>query len=119
MVTVNGVLGAIKLKDLGFTLMHDHILACDWTLRQTFPEWFDKDIFISQAPSAIIDAKKAGVNTIVDVTPIDLGRDINIIYEVANRAEMQVIAATGFYKEMPWMFGKDENEIMKLLVYYI
>lgn len=116
MTIINGVLGPIDSKDLGFTLMHDHILACDWTLRQSFPDWFDKDIFISQAPGALIDAKNAGVNTIVDVTPIDLGRDINIVYEVAKKAEMQIIAATGFYKEMPWMFGKKEDEIKNLLV---
>ena len=116
MTIINGVLGPIDSKELGFTLMHDHILACDWTMRQSFPNWFDKDIFIEKAPKALIAAKKAGVNTIVDVTPIDLGRDINIIYEIAKKAEMQVIAATGFYKEMPWMFGKEEDEIIKLLV---
>jgi len=113
---INGVLGPIDTKDLGFTLTHDHILAADWTMRQSFPGWFDKDIFTAQAPEALIAAKKAGVVTMIDATPIDLGRDINIIYEVAKKAEMQVIAATGFYKEMPWMFGKAEDEITKLLV---
>jgi len=116
MAIINGVLGPIDTKDLGFTLMHDHILACDWALRQSFTGWFDRDIFIAQAPDALIAAKKAGVDAIVDVTPIDLGRDISVIYEVAKKADMQVIAATGFYKEMPWMFGKKEDEIIKLLV---
>jgi len=116
MTVINGVLGQIDSKNLGFTLTHDHIMAVDWTLRQSFAHWFDRDFFIEQAPQALIAAKKAGVDTIVDVTPIDLGRDINIIYEIAKKADMQVIAATGFYREMPWMFGKDEDEIVRLLV---
>ena len=116
MAVINGVLGSIDSKELGFTLTHDHIMAVDWTLRQSFAHWFDRDLFIKHAPKALIAAKKAGVNTIVDVTPIDLGRDINIIYEIEKKARMQVIAATGFYREMPWMSGKDENEIMRLLV---
>jgi len=116
MAIINGVLGPIDTKELGFTLMHDHILACNWTLRQSYPSWFDKDIFIASAPEALIEAKKSGVDTIVDVTPIDLGRDINIIYEVAKKAGIQVIASTGFFREMPWMFGKAEDEIIRLLV---
>ena len=39
MTSVDGVLGPIDTADLGFTLMHEHILVCNWSMRQAFPGW--------------------------------------------------------------------------------
>ena len=33
MKPINTVLGSLALKDLGFTLMHEHLLLSDWNLR--------------------------------------------------------------------------------------
>lgn len=97
MPTVNGVLGPIDTADLGFTLMHEHILVVNWSMRQAFANWLDRDAHVEHAVREVLSAKERGVDTIVDLTPINLGRDIHVIREVAEKAEMQVIAATGLY----------------------
>lgn len=97
MVRLNSVLGSIKPDDLGFTLMHEHILVVNSALCQAFPALMNRDEVIRKAVEEIKAAKEYGVNTIVDVTPINLGRDIQLIREVAEKADIQVIASTGFY----------------------
>jgi phosphotriesterase-related protein len=62
-------------------------------------------------------AKQRGVKTIVDVTPVNLGRDIHVIREVAERAEMQIVAATGLYLfEEPWLGGWEVDRLVEFLI---
>jgi phosphotriesterase-related protein len=57
------------------------------------------------------------VRTLVDLTPINLGRDIHVIREVAEKAEMQVIAATGFYwTEEAWLTGWEVDRLVEFLL---
>jgi len=57
------------------------------------------------------------VKTIVDLTPINLGRDIDVIREVAEKAEMQIVAATGLYwTDEPWLMGWDPDRLVDLLL---
>ena len=104
MATVPGVLGPIDTAELGFTLMHEHVLVANWAMRHAFPDWIDREAHVRKATAEVLAAKARGVGTIVDLTPINLGRDISIIREVAERAQMQIIAATGLYwAEEPWL----------------
>lgn len=118
MAQINGVLGPIDTADLGLTLMHEHILVVDWSMRQAFESWVpERAKFVEDAVAEVRSAKERGVATIVDLTPINLGRDIHLIREVAERAEMQLIAATGFYwTEEPWMAGWEPERLVELLV---
>lgn len=117
MARIDGVLGAIDTADLGFTLMHEHILIVSWAMRQAFSSWYDRSAHVEHAVSEVRAAQARGVRTIVDLTPINLGRDIHVIREVAERCEMQVIAATGFYwTEEPWMGGWEVDRLVELLV---
>jgi phosphotriesterase-related protein len=98
------VLGPIDTADLGFTLMHEHVLVANWAMRHAFPDWIDREAHVRKATAEVLAAKARGVRTIVDLTPINLGRDLSIIREVAERARMQIIAATGLYwSEEPWL----------------
>lgn len=104
MATVNGVLGPIATQDLGFTLMHEHILIANWAMRQCYPGYVDVDAHVELASGEVASALERGVRTLVDLTPVNLGRDIDVIRRVAERSGAQVIAATGFYwHEEPWM----------------
>ena len=117
MPTINGVLGPIDTADLGFTLMHEHILIAQWSMRQAFASWYDHDAHVAYTVGELLAAKERGVKTIVDLTPINLGRDIHVIHECAEKAEMQVVAATGFYwTEEPWILGWEIDRLVELLV---
>jgi phosphotriesterase-related protein len=57
------------------------------------------------------------VQTVVDVTPINGGRDIHLIREVAGRAETPIIAATGLYWfEEPWLAGWEVDRIAEFMI---
>jgi predicted metal-dependent phosphotriesterase family hydrolase len=44
--TINGVLGPIETEDLGFTLMHEHILVANRVMRHCFSGYVDEDELI-------------------------------------------------------------------------
>jgi len=117
MATIPGVLGPIDTDELGFTLMHEHILVANWAMRAAFPDWVDRDAHVARATEELRSARERGVDTVVDLTPINLGRDIHVIREVAERAGVQVIAATGLYwTEEPWLQGWEADALVEWLL---
>jgi phosphotriesterase-related protein len=117
MAKINGVLGPIDTAELGFTLMHEHIFIADASMRLAFDGWVDQKAAIAHVVEEAQAAKERGVVSLVDLTPINLGRDIHIIREVAEKAEIQVIAATGLYHhEEPWMAGWEADRIVGFLI---
>ena len=75
MASVNTVLGPVDPADLGFTLSHEHIVLSVAGVRQTYPEFLDRDTVIDDAVADLTEAYGEGVRTIIDVTTFDLGRD--------------------------------------------
>ncbi len=47
----------------------------------------------------MLELKALGVTALVDPCPIDLGRDVEFAAEVSQASGVQVICATGLYKE--------------------
>lgn len=96
---VNSVLGPISPEQLGRTLMHEHFIfgypgfAGDITLANS-----RRDL-LEQALEAAKDAKAAGIDTVVDATPNDCGRDVEALKEISERSELNIICATGYYCE--------------------
>ena len=88
----NGVLGPIESEDLGFTLMHEHILICNWSMRQRFEDWIDIPEAIQNATEEVTQAQALGVGTLVDMTPINLGRDVHVMREVAEREKTALLS---------------------------
>jgi len=102
MVTVNSVSGPLDTADLGFTLMHEHILVSSPGVRENFDVW-NRAEEMERAVTKINEAQARGVKTLVDLTPGDW-RDIPFVKEAVSRTGMQVIVATGIYWEVPNYF---------------
>jgi phosphotriesterase-related protein len=66
-------------------------------MRMQYPEQFDGDADRARAVSDLKAAYDAGVRTMVDLTPINLGRDATLIREVSEASGVQIIVATGLY----------------------
>jgi phosphotriesterase-related protein len=99
MSIVNSVLGPLDTKDLGFTLMHEHVISQGF-VAQNYPELFGPR-FMDRIISGITEARKGGVDTIVDATPFDLGRDVSVLAEVSRRTGVNIIACTGWWMDLP------------------
>ena len=98
MGSIESVTGAISDKSLGFTLVHEHIVAVSAGILNSWPELGGgrKEI-IKNGVASLIEAKSHGVSTIVDATPVDLGRDISLLKEVSEKSNVTIIASTGFW----------------------
>jgi len=103
MFSVDSVLGPLDTADLGFTLMHEHILVGTAGVYRDYPE------LLGAAPmervvAALETAKEGGVDTIVDATTLDLGRDVGLLAEASRRTGVNVIACTGWWLDFPRFF---------------
>jgi phosphotriesterase-related protein len=116
--TIQSATGPIDTADLGFTLMHEHVRVGWPPMYQQYPEMFDREHELGRAVERLKTARQAGVRTIVDLTPIDLGRDVTLIAEAARRSGMQIIAATGiYYTPYPFHFMmRPDDEISDLFI---
>lgn len=116
MPNIQTATGPIDTADLGFTLMHEHVRVGWPAMYQQYPELFNRDEEIERAVTRLTAAREAGVRTIVDLTPIDLGRDATLLAEVSRRSGVQIIVATGFYYSIPFHFMMRPDEEMTALM---
>jgi phosphotriesterase-related protein len=100
MAEVNTVLGPIATEDLGFTLMHEHLMVGFPKAVDEFPEVFIPNL-LDYVVQGLERVKKGGVDTVVDMTTPDLGRDINFISEASKRSGVNVIACSGWWLDVP------------------
>jgi phosphotriesterase-related protein len=114
---VNTVLGKIDSSDLGFTLMHEHITSMNNSMIYAFPGWFDCQETLEKSVNELKYAKQQGLKTIVDATPINLGRNIRLLKEIAEKTGINIIASTGLYwVDEPFLFGWEIDNLVDLLL---
>jgi phosphotriesterase-related protein len=99
MPTVETALGPIDTSGLGPTLMHEHIVTRSPGVHENWPHLFDRPEILRVAEGKMTDLHGRGIRAIVDLTTVDLGRDIDLIVDVARRSRVHVIVATGVW----WM----------------
>jgi phosphotriesterase-related protein len=107
MALVNTVRGPIDAAQLGVTLMHEHVFVLSTEVMQNFPEpWGDEEKRVADAAARLNELKSRGVDSIVDLTVIGLGRYIPRIQRVAAQTELNIIVATGVYtyNDVPMYF---------------
>lgn len=94
---VETVLGPVPADRLGFTLMHEHLYLGDWNARIADPERLPIQEALDLIIPVVQNAYDAGVRTLVDVTPYNMGRDVDILRATAEHTGMNIIAATGIF----------------------
>ena len=107
MARVNTVRGPVDTNSLGTTLMHEHVFVLSTEIGQNYPEdWGDEEQRVNDAIARLSELKAAGVDTIVDLTVIGLGRYIPRIQRVARQIDLNIIVATGVYtyNDVPMYF---------------
>ena len=121
MKQINTVTGTLAPEKLGTTLMHEHLLIgwAGWELDGTAPK-FDRKTALKNCVETLKPLKDLGLESIVDPCPMDIGRDINFMAEVASGSGVNVVAATGLYKEdlgnTPYFRQRSVEEITEVYV---
>jgi phosphotriesterase-related protein len=97
---VQTVTGPVSADKLGFVLPHEHVCAASAGMWDVWPELFGgRAEFGRKAAEKLKAVKDEGVDTIVDLTTPDLGRNIRLLAEVSRRSGMQIIACTGCWHD--------------------
>lgn len=115
---VNTVLGPVKASELGITLMHEHIVNVEWSIARAFPEYYDRASVVDMFCAEMEQLKQYGVRTLVDPTPITLGRDVELLRACAERSGIHIIACTGIYWQLqPYFhYGVDADVLAELML---
>ena len=97
---INSVNGPIHAEDLGFTLMHEHVMVCAGGLYRSYPDLLGQNRE-ERAIAALKDAKAAGIDTFVDATTFDLGRDPELLRRVSAASGVHIVNVTGWWLDVP------------------
>jgi phosphotriesterase-related protein len=108
---VQTVLGPLDASKLGFTLTHEHVGTGSEKI------FSSRASSIAHAVDKLKEARDAGIDTIVDVTTFDIGRDIRYREEISRKSGMQIVAATGQHFFAPESYGaRSLEEITELFI---
>ncbi len=95
--TLMSVLGPIKSEALGITLIHEHIMADFIGAAETGTHRYQVDKVVEKALSYLLELKKAGCRTLIDCTPVYLGRDPTVLRQCAQASGLNIFTTTGYY----------------------
>lgn len=100
---------------MGFTLSHEHLINSSAGIQTTYPEFIDREAGIAEGIRQFKEAKAEGVDTVIDLTTMDLGRDIRAIEQVSRESGVNFIVATGTWLDIPRSFAAaDPDDIAHL-----
>lgn len=110
MRVIRTVRGDIALQELGIAATHEH-LCCnqglcpssyDFATPAGGREWLWK-LMVLQDPDVIVaelnDFRAAGGRAVAEVTVHGWGRDVAVLQQISTRADVHVVATSGFYVE--------------------
>ena len=108
---VQTVLGPLDASKLGFTLTHEHICS------SPSERFGGRANSVAKAVDKLKEARDAGIDTVVDVTTFDVGRDIRFGEEVSRKSGMQIVACTGQHFFAPESYNaRTLEEITELFI---
>ena len=94
--TVQTVLGPLDVSKLGFTLTHEHLGGWTPEFQAKWPNGSgDRAGYIKKAVDKLKAIRDAGVDTIVDLSTYDVGRDVRTQRELSMKSGLHVVACTG------------------------
>ena len=123
---VNTVTGPVAASELGRTLMHEHFLFgfCGFQGDATLGG-FKEEEYTRDCLKAVDDARAYGINTIVDATTNECGRNVRFLKKISDMTGMNIICSTGYYFQAEsayayWNFRRGfaniEEEIYEMMV---
>ncbi|MDH5769954.1 MAG: phosphotriesterase-related protein [Candidatus Bathyarchaeota archaeon] len=113
MKRVQTVLGPISPDELGVTLTHEHLLVHPPKTRPDPDLWMDS---VDKAVEELQMLKRAGGNSLVEMTVLEYGRDINGLIKIAKDAHFNVICTTGHSQELNFKPGTINDWLLKASV---
>ncbi len=105
MNSIETVCGPVAVDKLGFTLMHEHVIASNAGIPENYPQMYRRD-YIDFLTKDLAALKQNQIDTIVDATPYDLGRDPKRLKPLSEATGVNIICCTGFFFQLNPSYGK-------------
>jgi len=104
-----------KPPELGRTNVHEHLLLRSPLLRG------DELDDVERSTAEAIELRNAGMDALVELTPIGLGRDPRNVAKIAERSGLQIVLATGIHQEAHyppehWVHRVSMDQLVELFV---
>jgi len=94
------VLGPIEANELGWTLVHEHVM-CDFIgAKETGKHRYVSSDVINMIAPELLSLKKNGFTGFFDCSPAYLGRDAEVLKKLSELSGIHIIANTGYYGAM-------------------
>lgn len=112
---IQTVLGPIAPLSLGRTDAHEHLFLRTPALPGE--EFDDVDLMVEE----LANVRRSGIETVVDLTPIGLGRAPSKQREVARRSGVNVVAATGYHRDAHypaghWIYRETDEVLLDVIL---
>ena len=118
MSTINTVLGPIDAGKLGYTLSHEHVVHTRFY--RYVPFLYDREATIEKGIAHLKEAKAGGIDSLIEHSTIDLGREITVMQRVSEGSGVNVVAATGLWRDIPRFFwDKSSDYIARFMLHEI
>ena len=111
MATIETLDGPLDTAQLGTVLMHEHVFNLTAEIQIAHPGFngWDPEVEVPKAQATLRAAKEAGIDTLVELSPIGLGRSLDLIRRACDGSGLNVVLATGLYTydvlPRPWHFS--------------
>lgn len=106
------ILGEIPAESVGITLPHEHI-CCYYEnfYKMLGSGYLDKEKLAESAANHLKHMKeKHNLSTFIDCTPVNIGRDLDLLKTVSEKSGVNIVASTGFYYTEECMLTKHGEE---------
>lgn len=107
MTSVMTVLGPVDVSELGYVDAHEHLFLRTPALPGE--EFWDEAKSIDEAAAV----RSSGIGTIVDLTPVGLGRRPTALAKLSTAAGVHVVAATGYHRSAhypAWHWAREVSD---------
>ncbi len=116
---IKTVLGSIPENEVGITLPHEHICQFnDYLYSMGGKFYLDKEKLLNSSVKHLSKLKSDySLNTFIDCTPVNTGRDIELLKEISKKSGVNIICSTGFYyTEEPLLNNRNVDYLADIIV---
>jgi phosphotriesterase-related protein len=97
MAKIQTARGAIDSAHLGRVLIHEHVFLMDMEYTVNYRTDFFSEKTVADAADRLNALKAVGIDTIIDLTVLGLGRHMPTLAKAAALADLNIIVSTGAY----------------------
>lgn len=109
MKTVQTVTGPVSTDSLGSVLMHEHICTSSMGVATHYPQLYAAD-YEARIVRDLETMRDNGIATVVDASPVCLGRDVRVLKKTSEQTGVRIIATTGWWGCEPPYVGPTTAE---------